>query len=104
MLPIVDLHSRTAAAEIDRACREFGFFAIRNHGVDNNLRQSVLQVAVDFFGRDETEKEAVAMARASSAWRGWFPLGGELTSGVADLKEGYYFGRELPLDPRPMHG
>ena len=104
MLPIVDLYARTAAAEIDRACREFGFFAIRNHGVDDSLRRAVLQVSVDFFGRDETNKEEVAMARASSAWRGWFPLGGELTSGTADLKEGYYFGRELPPDPRPMHG
>ena len=39
-----------------------------------------------------------------TAWRGWFPLGGELTSGVPDRKEGYYFGAELPPDPRPMHG
>lgn len=104
MLPIVDLQGRTAAADIDQACREFGFFAISNHDVDESLRQSVLQVSADFFGRDETDKQEVAMARASSAWRGWFPLGGELTSGVADLKEGYYFGRELPPDPRPMHG
>ena len=104
MLPVIDLHAGTAAAEIDQACRQFGFFAIRNHGVDDALRRAVLQVSVDFFGRDHSEKEAVAMARASSAWRGWFPLGGELTSGIADLKEGYYFGRELPTDPRPMHG
>ena len=44
------------------------------------------------------------MARGGPAWRGWFPLGGELTSGVPDRKEGYYFGEELPPDPRPMHG
>ena len=36
------------------------------------------------------------MARAGRAWRGWFPLGGELTSGVPDGKEGIYFGEELP--------
>ena len=35
------------------------------------------------------------MARAGAAWRGWFPLGGELTSGAADQKEGVYFGEEL---------
>jgi isopenicillin N synthase-like dioxygenase len=45
-----------------------------------------------------------------TAWRGWFPLHGELTSGAPDHKEGYYFGRELPRsDPRveaglPLHG
>ncbi|MGZ4679339.1 MAG: isopenicillin N synthase family dioxygenase [Ilumatobacteraceae bacterium] len=104
MVPIVDLHARAAATEIDQACRKFGFFAIRNHGVSDELREAVLRVAIDFFGRDESEKEAVALARGGAAWRGWFPLEGELTSGVADLKEGYYFGRELPPDPRPMHG
>ena len=50
------------------------------------------------------------MARGGVAWRGWFPLGGELTDGVADEKEGLYFGAELgPGHPRveagtPLHG
>jgi isopenicillin N synthase-like dioxygenase len=44
------------------------------------------------------------------AWRGYFPLGGELTSGRPDRKEGIYFGTELgPQDIRvqaglPLHG
>ena len=52
----------------------------------------------------------MAMALGGTAWRGWFPLHGELTSGTPDHKEGYYFGRELdPADPRvragvPLHG
>lgn len=49
------------------------------------------------------------MPRAGKAWRGYFPLKGELTSGIPDQKEGYYFGTELPAsDPRsgvvPLHG
>ena len=50
------------------------------------------------------------MARGGRAWRGYFPVGGELTSGQPDLKEGLYFGAELPGDdPRvlaglPLHG
>jgi isopenicillin N synthase-like dioxygenase len=104
MLPIIDLASPAAAREIDRACRDFGFFAIRNHGVSNDLRQALLSAAIDFFGRSDGEKEAVALVRGGPAWRGWFPLGDELTSGIPDLKEGYYFGRELPEDSRPMHG
>ena len=104
MLPIIDVMSPTAAREIDRACRQFGFFAIRNHGVSDDLRSALLSAAIDFFGRSDEEKQSVALAHGGSAWRGWFPLGGELTSGVPDLKEGYYFGRELPADPRPMHG
>jgi isopenicillin N synthase-like dioxygenase len=104
MLPIIDIASPAAPREIDRACRESGFFAIRNHGVADELRESVLAVAIDFFSRTEHEKERVALARGGPAWRGWFPLGGELTSGVPDLKEGFYFGREMPVDVRPMHG
>ena len=50
------------------------------------------------------------MAEGGRAWRGWFPLGGELTSGRPDGKEGCYFGAELgPDDDRvrrgmPLHG
>ena len=36
------------------------------------------------------------MARGGAAWRGWFPLRGELTSGRPDNKEGLYLGEELP--------
>ena len=38
------------------------------------------------------------MERGGRAWRGYFPVGAELTSGRPDLKEGLYFGAELPAD------
>ena len=104
MLPVIDIASTRAPAEIDPACREFGFFAIRNHGVSDELREAVLRVAIEFFAHSDEQKAHVALAHGGPAWRGWFPLGGELTSGVPDLKEGYYFGREMPADHRPMHG
>jgi isopenicillin N synthase-like dioxygenase len=50
------------------------------------------------------------MPRAGVAWRGWFPVGGELTSGRPDRKEGIYFGEEHGADHpgvisgRPLHG
>ena len=54
-----------------------------------------------FFARPVAEKAEIAMARGGRAWRGWFPVGGELTDGVADDKEGLYFGAELgPEHPR----
>jgi isopenicillin N synthase-like dioxygenase len=45
------------------------------------------------------------MDQGGRAWRGFFPVGGELTSGRPDLKEGIYFGIELPDDdPRVRAG
>ncbi len=52
----------------------------------------------------------IHVSRGGRAWRGYFPVGGELTSGEAELKEGLYFGTELDdTDARvqaglPMHG
>jgi isopenicillin N synthase-like dioxygenase len=52
----------------------------------------------------------IAMARGGRAWRGYFPVGGELTSGRPDRKQGLDFGEELGADdPRvaaglPLHG
>jgi isopenicillin N synthase-like dioxygenase len=50
------------------------------------------------------------MSRGGRAWRGYFPVGGELTSGDPDMKEGIYLGAELaPTHPlvkagTPLHG
>jgi isopenicillin N synthase-like dioxygenase len=52
----------------------------------------------------------ISMAHGGRAWRGFFPVGAELTSGRPDRKEGLYFGTELgDDDPRvraglPLHG
>lgn len=99
-----------SAAAIDEACRDLGFFLIRGHGTDPGLLASLDAAARAFFDRPDEEKAAIAMAHGGRAWRGWFPEGGELTSGRPDRKEGLYFGTELPPDdPRvvagtPLHG
>ena len=99
-----------AARAIDDACREVGFFSIVNHGVDAGVRTRLADLSREFFALDEREKAEIAMSRGGRAWRGWFPVGGELTSGVPDLKEGVYFGEELGADDDrvrarlPLHG
>jgi isopenicillin N synthase-like dioxygenase len=100
----------SVAREIDAACRETGFFSIVGHGVDPSLGARLDALAREFFALPDAEKSRIAMARGGRAWRGWFPLDGELTSGEPDHKEGVYFGAELPRDdPRvragvPLHG
>jgi isopenicillin N synthase-like dioxygenase len=101
---------KRVAREIDDACRRVGFFSIVGHGVPDRLCRDLEHAAREFFARPDDEKGTIAMARGGRAWRGWFPVGGELTSGRPDHKEGIYFGAELPPDdPRvraglPLHG
>jgi len=82
------------AQEVNRACREFGFFYIKNHGVARDDIERVLDLSRSFFAQPIDAKLQIAMARAAQAWRGYFPLGQELTSGLSDQKEGIYFGQE----------
>jgi isopenicillin N synthase-like dioxygenase len=111
-VPVVDLRDdeEAVARQLDTACREVGFFYLAGHGLDPELAARLDALSREFFALPEEEKAEIAMQRGGRAWRGWFPVGGELTSGVPDLKEGIYFGSELPPDhPRvragtPLHG
>lgn len=101
---------RATAQRLDAACRDRGFFLIEGHGVDPARLEALDQAARRFFALPEGAKAEIAMPMGRRAWRGWFPEGGELTSGRPDRKEGIYFGRHLPADdPRvvaglPLHG
>ena len=109
-IPIVDCGDPDAPAAIDRACRRHGFFVVTGHGVDPGRFARLEAASRAFFALPEAQKAAISMDRGGRAWRGWFPPGGELTSGVPDGKEGIYFGAELgPDHPRvaagtPLHG
>jgi len=98
------------AAEIDAACRSLGFFRVTGHGVDPELLARMQRLARAFFELDDTAKQPYAMANAGPAWRGWFPVRGELTSGRPDRKEGLYVGLEhgsehpRVRDRTPLHG
>ncbi len=113
-LPIIDVSPLLAGAEpgrtareIEAACRGHGFFYVTGHGVDTGPLEAA---ARRFFALPPEAKQEISMARGGRAWRGYFPVGGELTSGRPDQKEGLYFGAELPADdPRvraglPLHG
>lgn len=98
------------AEQIDQACREVGFFGITGHGIDPALQDRLESTAQRFFTQPDEAKDEIAMRHAGPAWRGWFPVGGELTSGTPDRKEGLYFGADHEDEhPRvaagtPLHG
>jgi isopenicillin N synthase-like dioxygenase len=116
-LPLVDVSSAdtpaglaAAGRAMDEACRRIGFFVLSGHGVDEGLTRALEVVSRQFFAQPEADKAEIAMARSGRAWRGWFPLGDELTSGTPDQKEGWYCGEEHPphhprvLSGTPLHG
>lgn len=94
-----------AARQIDAAARRWGFFYAVQHGVPGELVARVAQLARCFFDQTLAEKMSIPMAAGGSAWRGYFPAGGELTSGRPDWKEGLYLGSELDAEhPRVRAG
>ena len=118
-LPIIDMaplftDSPVARADVARAiqsaCRDSGFFYVSGHGVDPRCLDDLDAASRRFFALPDDSKMEIAMAEGGQAWRGFFPVGGELTSGRPDIKEGLYFGSELAPDhPRvkagwPLHG
>ncbi len=109
-IPVVDCSDEGAAEAIDTACSDHGFFVVVGHGIDATLFSRLEEASRRFFSLPDSDKAAIAMPVAGPSWRGWFPPGGELTSGVPDGKEGIYFGAELGADHpavragRPLHG
>jgi polar amino acid transport system ATP-binding protein len=104
--PAASHESQLAAARaIDAAAREWGFFYVEHHGVHEALISRVVALARSFFALDERQKMRTPMSAGGLAWRGYFPVGGELTSGRPDWKEGLYLGSELGADhPRVRAG
>lgn len=102
--------ARATASAIDAACRGSGFFRAIGHGLAPGLQQRMIELARQFFDWPLERKLRYRMELGGPAWRGYFAVGDELTSGLRDRKEGLYFGLELHGDhPRvaagtPLHG
>ena len=101
MIPIIDISCALAwsgeeqdrddiasiAIQIDKACREVGFFMITGHGIKDDLILELEKKSTEFFCLPEEQKQEIEMSKGKSSWRGYFGLGSELTSGKSDGKE-----------------
>lgn len=107
-IPVIDLQPlfdggeegrNKVAAEIGEACRGIGFFYITGHGVPEELRDDVFDVAARFFAAPEEEKRK-ALYSAESGNRGFIPMKAEALdpTKAPDLKEAFNIGLELPAD------
>ncbi len=87
ILPIIDFTpfldpsssletKKKTALQIDKACREVGFFYITNKGLPRTLLENMLRNARLFFGNaSEEEKQAIRVKKAGDgvgdSARGW---------------------------------
>lgn len=110
--PIVEAAVAETVQKIYQACSQVGFFYIK---IDAFPELTALIAKMEksshiFFDQPISVKNRIDMKTVGSAWRGFFRVGDEMTSGKPDIKEGLYLGWDLPAtDPRveakvPMHG
>lgn len=119
-IPVVDLagsfsadaEQRQAVAwEIHKACRDTGFFYIRNHGIPEATTAAVLEWGRRFFALPLERKAAITM-KGSHLRRGYEPMQAQAldTGSPGDLKEGFQMAEHLEPDHplvragRPDHG
>ncbi|WP_278534732.1 isopenicillin N synthase family dioxygenase [Delftia acidovorans] len=101
-IPLIDLtgsfsedfaDKKAVAWEIHKACRETGFFYIKNHGIPEGMIQAQLECARQFFSLPQEDKIKLNVAHSPSM-RGYEPMAIQaLDDGSRpDFKEGFMAG------------
>ena len=111
-IPVVDLNDWTRGGEsrakfireVGESLTAIGFFAVRNHGVPDELTQRAYQVAKAFFHLPPAEKTKHHNAKVHGQ-RGYTGFGTEHAkdSTAPDLKEFWQIGRPDVPDDHPVH-
>jgi isopenicillin N synthase-like dioxygenase len=112
-LPVIDIRDLDSTATrraIDAACRDWGFFQVVGHGIDERTTTALLQQMRTFFALPLSAKHAI-MRTAENPW-GFYDR--ELTQQTRDWKQIFDYGppdggalvpqwpRELPLFERAV--
>lgn len=85
--------------ELGKAYEEVGFVAIKNHGLDDDLRDKLYDSVQKFFALPEAIKRRYENEELAGQ-RGYISFGREKAkdAAVADLKEFWHFGQEVEGD------
>ncbi|CAM8896438.1 unnamed protein product [Rhodiola kirilowii] len=57
-IPVIDMSSSSAHTHMIKACEDFGFFKVINHGVSTDLMASLEQYALQFFKHVSDRQES----------------------------------------------
>jgi isopenicillin N synthase-like dioxygenase len=111
-IPVVDLkdwHAGGAAKQrfisaVGESLADIGFFAVKNHGVSEELTQSAYRVSKQFFSMP-SEKKIAYSRKEYKGQRGYTGFGKEHAkdSKAPDLKEFWQVGRPDVPDDHPVH-
>ena len=101
-IPIIDLSNGNPSLEettsIGKACLEFGFFYVVNHGIASELQANVLEKLWTFFNLPAEKKEEI---HRRHGFRGYFSQEEErsIEYGCTEWKEGIYYFRDFTNVP-----
>jgi isopenicillin N synthase-like dioxygenase len=103
-LPEVDLRAwrgpsadrRELADQVRQICHEIGFFHLVGHGISDDLLADHHEHRARFFALPVEIKRGIEKL-ASPHFRGWEPVGAELTGGRPDLREQLDLAVENPV-------
>ena len=96
-VPVIDiarLDDRATLAALDEACREWGFFQVVEHGIDDAVIANLQRQMHMFFAQTNATKRAVSRT-AANPW-GFFDQ--ELTKNTRDWKQIYDVGPAADSD------
>jgi isopenicillin N synthase-like dioxygenase len=103
-VPVIDVTALASAdasadaatlTELDNACRDWGFFQVVNHGIDEAVIEALKLKMQEFFLLPKLTKRSIGRT-AENPW-GYFDQ--ELTKNTLDWKEVFDYGpAELPTD------
>ncbi|KAK4393269.1 putative 2-oxoglutarate-dependent dioxygenase [Sesamum angolense] len=80
--------------QLDRACREAGFFYVKGHGIRDSLVKDIRSVSRQFFHLPYEEKLKIKLS-AATGYRGYQRVGENITKGVPDMHEAIDCYREV---------
>lgn len=118
-IPVIDIsglressspNMNEVVKQLAKACREVGFFYIKNHGIPKDLIEKTFTMAETFFSQPLEKKLECSMERHSKCFRGYSPVLSELADGKRNSYELMEFSVEFPakapevIAQRPLHG
>ncbi|WP_020409902.1 isopenicillin N synthase family dioxygenase [Hahella ganghwensis] len=90
---------RQTAAELGKACREIGFFYVKDHGIPQNLLSMAFNAAKNLFDMPLDFKNRLSITQSPHN-RGYIAMSDEQLNpnAGADTKEAFNIGGDLPGD------